>query len=244
MASTVRWKKAQEYERGYWEGAAQEAAAGMAERIDFYEWRAGDLANRLRGLSHGHLLDGERRFVELGSGPVGILPFMKAREKVAVDPLNRFYASNPSLTAFRTPDVRYLDASGESVPLESGAYDLLIMENCIDHVQDVGAVMTEIHRLLVGSGTLYLTVNARSRIGWAVHRVLSKLALDPGHPHTFTDASFRSMIERHGFEVIQFERGSWLKAWKEDFATPTLRARLKALLGVSEYLVVAVARKR
>lgn len=243
MTSSTRWKKAQEYERGYWEEAAQHAAAGVAAQIDFYEWRAGELVKRLRGLGEGGLVDGTRRFVELGSGPVGVLPFLPAKVKVAVDPLNRFYSSNPALTSFRKPDVTYIEAPGEKVPLESGSFDLLIMENCIDHVQDVDAVMSEIRRLLAPSGVLYLTVNARSRPGYLVHRVLAKLALDPGHPHTFTDARFRAMLARHGFDLMQFETGSWFKAWKDDLGGSS-RARLKAVLGVSEYLLAAVARKR
>lgn len=244
MATKERWQKAQEYEQGYWEGAAQSAAQGVLDQIDFYEWRAGELTRRLQAVGLGGLVDGEHRIAELGSGPVGILPFLKGREKVAVDPLNRFYSKNEALTKFRTPDVRYLEAGGEAVPLETGQYDLVIMENCIDHVQDVDAVMSEIRRLLPKSGTLYLTVNARSRPGYYVHRLLASLALDPGHPHTFTESRFRAMLDKHGFDVVQFETGSWLEAWKEDWAAPSSRAKLKAALAVSEYLLSAVARKR
>ncbi len=244
MASKERWQKAQEYEQGYWEGAAQSAAQGVLDQIDFYEWRAGELERRLTTVGLGAVVDGSHRIAELGSGPVGILPFLKGKEKVAVDPLNKYYSTNAALTKFRTPDVRYVSAGGEDVPLEAGAYDLVIMENCIDHVQDTDAVMSEIRRLLPASGTLYLTVNARSRFGYYVHRLLATLALDPGHPHTFTESRFKAMLDRHGFDILQFETGSWFDAWKEDLSAKSGRAKLKALLAVSEYLLVAVAKKR
>lgn len=243
MVSTSRWKRAQAYEQGYWENAAQNAAAGALDQIDFYEWRAGELARRLSEVGREALTDGSHRFVEFGSGPVGILPFLAAKEKVAVDPLNRFYAQSEALTRFRTPDVEYIDAGGEEVPLETGQYDVAIIENCIDHVQDMDAVMREISRLLVSDGTLYITVNSRSRPGYYMHRLLANLALDPGHPHTFTESRFASMLARYGFEILQFETGSWLEAWQADLTKGSARDKLKAVLGVSEYLLTAVARK-
>jgi SAM-dependent methyltransferase len=244
MTTQQRWKRAQEYERGYWEGVAQRAAEGSFQQLAFYEWRAGELAKRLNKVGAGHLLSGTARVVELGSGPVGLVGYLPAREKVAVDPLNRFYATNQKLTQLRKPDVRYLDAPGEQVPLASGAYDLVVMENCIDHVRDMGAVMAEIRRLLTDRGLLYLTVNARSRPGYFVHRMLAKLALDPGHPHTFTERRFQRFLDGFGFDILLFHAAPWLDAWLEDLRSSSSRARLKALLFVSEHLLSAVVRKR
>jgi SAM-dependent methyltransferase len=244
LASNARWRKAQAYERGFWEGVAQRAAEGSYDRIDFYEWRAGELTKRLRGLGEDGLLSGQARIVEMGSGPVGVLGFLPGSRRVAVDPLNGFYASNARLTELRNPEIEYVEAPGEAVPLPSGEWDLVIMENCIDHVQDVDAVMKEIDRLLGPRGLLYLTVNARSRPGYWMHRVLARFALDPGHPHTFTESRFGRMLERHGYDIIQFETTSWWEAWRTDLAAGEWKHRMKGILAVSEHLLTAVARKQ
>ena len=243
MTTSERWKRAQEYERGYWEGMARRADEG-SYRTDFYQWRAQQLMQRLQAIGAEKLLAGEGRIVELGSGPVGIVGFLPGREKVAVDPLNTFYATNAKLTELRRPEVNYLAAPGEKVPLQSGKYDLVVIENCIDHVRDMEAVMNEIGRLLTDGGLLYLTVNARSRPGYFVHRILARLALDPGHPHTFTVRRFRSMMRRFGYDILQFDAASWGKAWMEDLTSKGRRGRLKALLFVSEHLLTSVARKQ
>lgn len=245
MATKQRWKKAQEYEQGFWERAAQRAAEGSYDQLDFYEWRAGEIQKRLASLGQGQemLFDGSRRFVELGSGPIGVLGFLPAQERAAVDPLNHFYGSNDHLTELRNADVRYIEASGEAVPLESGRYDLVIMENCIDHVKDPAAVMAEIWRLLVPEGFLYLTVNGRSRPGYYVHRLLARLALDPGHPHTFTEGRFQHMLKVHGFDILDYDAGSWASAWRDDLISSGLKRKAKGLLCVSEHLLSAVARK-
>jgi len=243
MTSSERWEKAQEYEQSFWQSIAEEVAQDSLGRIDFYSWRAGELRKRFEGLGLAKLTDGSRRIVELGSGPIGVIGYLPGRDRTALDPLNRFYAANEHLCRLRNPDVRYLDAAGEDIPLDDGAWDLVIMENCIDHTQDPGRVMREIHRLLKPGGTLYLTVNGRSRPGYWVHRLLAKLELDPGHPHTFTKTRFQRFIREHGFEIAWFDAGSWWSAWKHDLLAKSMRARAKGLLGVSEHLLSCVATK-
>ncbi len=243
MTTRERWKKAQEYERGFWEGVAARAAEGAYDQIDFYEWRAGELVKRLEEAGAPEIT-ADSAVVELGSGPVGVAGFLPGRDKVSVDPLNDFYSSDDKLTELRKPDVTYLTAGGEDVPLDSGGYDFAIIENCIDHVQDVEAVMGEIRRLLVDSGTLFLTVNARSRPGYVMHRILARLALDPGHPHTFTEGKLKRLLADHGFEILSFDSTSWWEAWVADVKDNRLRSRLKAALFVSEHLLTVVAAKK
>ena len=39
MVDGDRWQAAQEYERGYWERAAQRISEGAASQLDWYRWR-------------------------------------------------------------------------------------------------------------------------------------------------------------------------------------------------------------
>ena len=243
MISQDRWKRAQSYEQGFWQGVAERAAKGSYDQIAFYEWRAGELMKRLARLGLDGIPNEHSHVLELGSGPVGVVGFLPGSEKVAVDPLNTYYASDENLTELRKPDVDYVAAGGEDVPLDSERYDLVIMENCIDHTHDPIAVMGEIYRLLRPGGVLYLTVNGRSRPGYWMHRMLARLALDPGHPHTYTSARFRRMILDFDFDILDFEEHSWKKAWIQDLRSDKNRDRLKGLLFVSEHLLAAVARK-
>ena len=243
MTSTERWDRAQQYEQSFWQSIAEEIARDSVGRIDFYQWRAGELKKRLSRLGLDSVLDGSRRILELGSGPIGVIGYLPGRDRVAVDPLNRFYSTSEHLTRLRNPEVTYLDSQGEDIPLETGAYQLVIMENCIDHTQDPDQVMSEIVRLLEPGGTLYMTVNARSRLGYWVHRGLARLELDPGHPHTFTAKRFEDFVRRHGFDMREFEVGSWWAAWKGDLRGESLRAKAKGILCVSEHLLSCVAIK-
>jgi len=241
MVSQARWQRAQQYERGYWESLATHIADGSVSQLDWYRWRAEQLMLRLCAVDLGHLTEGGARVLEVGSGPIGVVGFFPAAERVAIDPLESSYARNATLTTLRSPAVDYRQGAAEALPCESGHYNLAIIENCIDHVRDVRAAMRELRRALTASGALYLTVNCRTRWGFLVHRALSRLRVDSGHPYTFTPRRARALLRNHGFHTLQFEVASYAEARRADFSAPEGRARLKALLGVSEFLVSAVA---
>lgn len=241
MVSLARWQRAQQYERGYWESLATRIATGAVPQLEWYRWRADQLLLRLRGLGLNELTDGRARVVEVGSGPVGVVGFFPAVERVAIDPLESYYGANATLTALRDGTVVYRSGSVEALPCESARYDLAIIENCIDHVQDVAAAMRELKRVLTPGGILYLTVNCRTSWGFVVHRALSRLRVDAGHPHTFTPPRARRLLRDHGFNELQWEAGSYREARHEDLSARERRAKLKGLLGVSEFLVTVVA---
>jgi SAM-dependent methyltransferase len=243
MVTDARWKAAQSYERGFWNKVAREISSGAAPQLDWYEWRAGQLLGWLREGGLDSLESGRGMVVEVGSGPIGICSFFPAATRIAVDPLEPFYATNEVLVRVRNPEVDYREGTGEALPIDEGRADLLIIENCIDHVRDVDSVMREIRRVLRPGGILYLTVNCRSTIGFVVHRLLSNLAADAGHPHSFTDRRIEDLIDRHGFQRLATRKQSFAQAWLSDLRGPGARPRLKAALGVSEYLVSILARR-
>jgi SAM-dependent methyltransferase len=243
MATVQRWTAAQHYERNFWADASSQIAHGAGTQFDWYRWRADQLVQRLRALGFGHHANGNATVLEVGSGPVGIVSYFPGRVRVAVDPLNSFYGTDPVLSATRSPGVDYRTGLGEDIPCSTGTCDLVIIENCIDHVQDIHGVGRELNRVLRPGGLLYLNVNCRTAAGYYVHRAMSRLRIDTGHPHTFTPSRALAFVRDHGFEPLGFESASAWTAHLEDLLAPGLRPRLKALSGVSEYVFKVYARK-
>lgn len=243
MVTSERWHAAQRYERGYWEREADEIASGALEQMDWYRWRAEALAERLDDLGLAHLTSGAARVLEVGPGPVGIASYFPARHRISVDPLEKFYGSDPVLSALRSPGVEYRRGTGEQLPCESASFDLAIVENCIDHVRDMDAVMRELRRVLAADGVVFLAVNCRTPMGYVVHRVLSRLRIDPGHPHTFTARRALALVRRSGFRVLGHAVGSYVEALREDLSSRRTYRRVKALAGISEFVASIVARR-
>ncbi len=243
MTGNTRWSVAQGYEKGYWENAASDLREGRSAYVDFYQWRGTRLIDALRKIGREDLVTGDARILEVGGGPVGLSGFLPAAQRLAVDPLEDFYRSDEGFLSARPSGVEYVRGIGEDLPAEDGVFDLVIIENCIDHVQDMHSVMSELRRVLRPGGVLYLTVNARSRIGYVTHRVISKLRLDPGHPHTLTVKRAGRLVEKSGFDLLHLEHGRWLPEWKADLTSRGLRGKAKALLGVSEFVVTIFGEK-
>lgn len=132
-----------------------------------------------------------RTAVEFGPGPfpsVAMLPWKRA---VAVDALADGYVQEGVVP----PDaghVMFIASSAESVPLPSGMADVVIAENCLDHVDDPGAVLAECRRLLRPDGMLWLLVDLMD-------------FSDCMHPSPFNEESLRAVLARHGF-VAEHER--------------------------------------
>ena len=244
MVTVDRWQAAQEYEQGFWQGFGEQIAEGRESQMDWYRWRAEQLAAKLREAGRPELTDGSARLIEVGCGPIGIASFFPARVAVAVDPLNDFYGSNPVLSKLRNPAVSYVNGPGEALPAETGAFDLAVIDNCIDHVRDVDAVMGELQRVLAPGGVLFLTVNCRTPLGFVVHRALSRLRIDKGHPHTFTASRARALLERHRFAPLTVRTDSYLTALRGDLAGPGLRPRIKGLLGTSEFVTTTLSTRQ
>jgi len=241
MSDSHRWQEAQQYESMFWKHAAERIDSGHAEGLHWYRWRAEELVKRLNRLQLQRLTSGQAKVIEIGSGPVGLCTFFPGTERMAIDPLMDTFSQHAEFTSIRSPDVNYLQAMGEQLPCPTAHYDLAIIENCIDHTQDIDGVMSELDRVLKPNGVLYLTVNSRSRIGYYIHRILSRTKIDRGHPHTFTPNRTIDLVRRSGFQPTEVEVGSYLEASIADLKSGKLRDMAKALLGVSEYLVSIIA---
>ncbi len=245
MATGERWQEAQEYERAFWQKAADRIASGERPSLTFYQWRAENLTEMIaKAFPRNPPSFASSRVVEIGSGAVGTVAFFDAKERYAYDPLCDFYASRPELIAHRNPAVAYVQAQGEDIPQDSATVDLVIIENVIDHVQNPGQVLNEIDRILQPDGIVFLTVNLHPTWGFLLHSLLAVTKIDRGHPHTYTLFSIRKFLRNAGFETRHEEWESYRKCRKTDWKSGSLKGRLKAISGLSEFLYSTVLTKQ
>jgi SAM-dependent methyltransferase len=134
-----------------------------------------------------------RSVVEIGAGP---FPLIASAHKgwlrcVAVDPIARGYVEE-DLVPPAARHVVYVAARGESIPLPSASADLVVIENCLDHVRDPGQVLREIHRLLAPGGLLWIFVDLSNHV-------------DHMHPHAMNEEKVRGLLRTGGFGVLRDE---------------------------------------
>ena len=235
-----RWHHAQEYEQQYWHDREQQIHAGQTANLSWYQWRAERLSGWLQSLDSLTSVPNST-VLEIGNGPVGIISYFPARRRIGLDPLERFFRRQPELVSVRDQETHYLPARGEEIPLDADSCELIIVDNCIDHVLNPNAVTAEIRRVLKPGGLLYISVNGRSRLGYVVHRILSRLKVDSGHPHTFTKKNFLRLIQRSRFQLLDVAETSYLEACRDELKDDKFKGALKSLAGIADMPIQAVA---
>jgi ubiquinone/menaquinone biosynthesis C-methylase UbiE len=237
----TRWQQAQEYERGFWQRLGRNIEAGLVGELDWYRWRAARVQELLARTQPSRPLGG--RVLEIGSGPIGIINFLDCAERYAVDPLESFYAQQPSLIRLRNPGATYLAGSGEQLPIEDASCALVIIDNVIDHTYAPERILREISRVLEPSGQMYLSVNVHTPWGAFLHNLLAVLRIDKGHPYTFTPSSLRQLLSSGAFAIQLEEIGSAADARQTDCRSPKLTDRIKGYTGMSEFQHLVVCSK-
>lgn len=217
-----RWRKAQASERDWWESRA----ASMT--LDFYAAFAQALRRELNGML---TVTADTRILEIGSGAAGILTHLsESNYRHAVDPLEDFYASIERFRAFRDPAVQYHAGAGEKLDFPADHFDLVIMDNVLDHCADPEQVLLEMHRVLKPDGTAYFRQNTYHFWGRLVRGLMECFQIDRGHPHTFSKRYLRRRFTRLGLTVRRFERGGYWATWRKEIRSSRPLDRIKALL--------------
>ena len=242
MASLERWRSAQTYEQAYWQKRADRIADGSAHQMDWYGWKAAEMERRLAPHASAHPKQ-TAKILEIGSGPIGIVSFLKWGERYTLDPPENFYKSNAALCHLRDAGVHYGQGTGEQIPFDDGTFSLVILDNVLDHVHQASGVLEDIHRVLASDGILYLVVNVHPPWGGFLHTILSRLKIDRGHPYTFTVARIRAFIARHRFHIRANDYEDYLHARHKDRTSPSLKDKLKGYSGLSEFIYYSVSTK-
>jgi ubiquinone/menaquinone biosynthesis C-methylase UbiE len=243
MVTEQRWRHAQEYERSYWGKKSDQIAVGSAGRLNWYAWKASEMEKRLTPYFEDHR-KGNAKVLEVGSGPVGIVSFLKWGQRYAIDPLEEFFRSDPVLSQLKDPAVCYGQGSGEKLPFGNETFSLVVLDNVLDHAREASGVLKEVHRVLAKDGLLYLAINLHTNFGGVLHSFLSKAMIDRGHPHTFTVKTIRKFIDQHQFLVLSESVDDYFQARQRDRMSHSFKDIIKGYTGLSEFVYYSVCSKK
>lgn len=190
-------------ELAYWVRAVR--VPGAHEAIDpsygdfhtvFARWqvdRCKELAQWL-GIDGVDMWQAATAALEIGGGPHPMVAQGRWRFAAAVDPLNDGYAA---CDLFPPPPLTFtpIAAPGEQLPLTSATFDLVVCDNCLDHVADPGRVVAEIARVLKPGGHAWILVDLRTTV-------------DDMHPHAFTPELLAAMLTSQGLDVTKERVGN------------------------------------
>jgi 2-polyprenyl-3-methyl-5-hydroxy-6-metoxy-1,4-benzoquinol methylase len=237
--SNERWGKAQAYERGFWSVQAGRSA-GQSSRFQWYKERAERIWSQAKPL-----LDGETKIsvLEIGPGPVGLVNYIEADERHALDPLENYYRSQVDFVKIRSKGVSYHQGTGEDISGLNRTFSFVIIDNVLDHVKDPRQVIREIHKNLKSRGIMFVSLNIYTQFGAWIRNLMEVAEIDRGHPFNFTQDSIMSTLQGCGFETLFSETEDYRTQKRKYRKSGQMREILKSYLGVTDFRFSAFCRK-
>jgi len=130
------------------------------------------------------------RCLDVGCGVPSALYLVDAQTKVGIDPLMDFLHHAP-LHHRCGKEHSWLRAVGESLPFREEIFDIVLMSNVLDHVDDPLVTLKEIRRVMKRGGSLILTVDVFS----------APRERDLRHPFSFKQSDVVWLLGGAGFKV-------------------------------------------
>jgi SAM-dependent methyltransferase len=135
------------------------------------------------------------RVADIGSGPFPTLLVFDDAERYCIDHLIEGYKRIGFPLSTFEPDVSFMNAKSEQIPVSNSFFDAVISRNALDHVDDFPATATEIMRVLKPRGVLHILVN--------YHAPTST------EPHVLSDRTVQTCFQGLALRKISEAEGAW-----------------------------------
>lgn len=163
------WK---EYELEYWRKTGMKLGGGKNLRYLEY-FRAPKEYN-------------EQTVADIGCGPFGgVLPFLKACRRIAVEPLYEKYREQGFWKA--ETEIEVCSSFAEEMSLKTSSVDVIFACNSLDHGESILDALQEVSRVLTEKGRFFLHIHCRS-----------PKQLNEGHRQSFGPADVLLMARKVG----------------------------------------------
>ncbi len=236
MKKANRWELAQNYEHEWWKKKTQQIKA------DYYRYSAEEIRTFIKLYKP---INAETAILEIGSGATGILTFLtESNARYAIDPLEPFYSSVDTFVKLRDQKVNYSSDKGESLSFRDNMFDLLIVDNVLDHCENPELVLAEMKRVLKPDGLIYFRQNTYNFYGKTIRLLMELFLIDKGHPFTFTKTGLRKMFNRFEFTTLQSKHNGYFDTWKSELTSGSVKDFIKAFLFVTRDRMTVLLKNR
>ena len=137
----------------------------------------------------------EKKIIEVGNGPLGMIECIPGHKKVGYDPLNDDYSK--LFSKVRSKEIIY-KSDMSNLKKEKNDYDLLICINTLDHTDEPEELFSDLMRALNKGGRFIIQVNTVKE-GWprnSEHKAM--------HPSPLTEKEMLSLISQYSQKYDHF----------------------------------------
>jgi len=145
--SSKRWKIAQDSEKEYWEGFTKETL--LKEEAERHRKKTKILEREWEKFIK---LNKNSRILQIGCGPEDVINYFSIGKRYAIDPLADFYKEKFDLNYH---SFLFSKGRAEKLPFKDNYFDVVILANVLDHVEQPEKALSEIKRVLKEKGIFY-----------------------------------------------------------------------------------------
>lgn len=230
--SKKRWNIAQEAEKKIW--------ADFKSKENIFKEGEEDYKKGVKVLKEdlGKInikINKNTKILQIGCAVLDLINYIGEGKKYAVEPLADFLKQKFKIDY---KDVRFIKGVGEDLPFKPSFFDIVIITNVLDHVQDPEKVLSEINRVLKKGGIAYIKVHfckrnfiIISKIWSFFKRVLTRRIFNAPHPHRFKEKPLREMVSKK-FKILFTEMES-INQMKESLKNKKRGRRFLAKIGIT-----------
>lgn len=232
-----RWDKAQVYEKNWWKSNATRVGIG------YYEDSAEEIRKYYNSNSE-KVLNNNTKILEIGTGAVGILTFLtESNYRFGIDPLEYYYSTIPEFIKARDEKVKYSSDKGEKLPFENNYFNLIIMDNVLDHCQSPDLVFEQMNRVLADGGIVYFRQNTYNYYGKYFRYLMEVFQIDKGHPFSFNKSELKQKFILFKLQTIDSYSAGYFATWKKEITSSSIKDIVKAILLVTRNKVTFILKK-
>jgi len=199
--SKRRWEIAQESEKEYWQHFTKESL--LKEEAGRHRKKAKLLIEEYKKFIN---INKNTKILQIGSGPEDIINYFKVGKRFAIDPLAEFYKKKFKLNY---DSITFLQGRAEKLPFNKKSFDIVILANVLDHVENPENALLEVHRILKPNGIFHfenLFYQKRfilvAKIWGTFKEFFTKTIFNIHHPFMFTLPDLKKLIKKD-YEIFQ-----------------------------------------
>jgi ubiquinone/menaquinone biosynthesis C-methylase UbiE len=215
-----RWYLAQQHEQKWWERVLPKGD------LTYFAKYAEEFLSSVHDIT---AITEKTRILEIGSGPAGILTHLPVEFRCGIDPLEYFYGLAEKSRQIRDTAVHYFAAQGEYLPFCDNSFDVILIDNVLDHCENVGAVFKEMKRVLAAGGIVYLKNGTFTWWGMILSGILEFFQIDRGHPYHFSEKDLCVLFSTHRLDPLSVSRRGFLRHYRNLFTSGKVSSILRAL---------------
>jgi len=249
--SSKRWEIAQDSEKEYWEGFTKETL--LKEEAERHEKKAKLLEEEWKKFIN---LNKNSRILQIGCGPEDVINYITTSKKYAIDPLADFYKKKFNLDY---SSFFFIEGRAEKLPFKDDYFDVVILANVLDHVEQPENALSEIKRVLKENGIFHFenifyqkNFIRIAKIYGTIKKSLTGNIFNIHHPFMFRLKDLKRLLSKD-FSAIQEEIGREIgccdsfeemkKGKKREKKLTTKIPAMFGLYGTINYMVIYKKRR-